>query len=489
MPSPSFLPQFDYEVFLSYGWADNGNPALGDRAWIREFKRIFERDVSDTLPHGIRVYLDIEHSQNGAVPENLEAALRSSAIFLLVLTESSCRRGSWCRWELSRFLKHSLNPIARDRKQIFSIRIRDVDREKWPRGLNPYCFGAHEDGRFKQFEKTDLIDRNTPGGGLLHKVAYDVAQELKQINVAIQESEYLAETSQSANDKLAEVQRETRKKLRLSLPVYPLRKQSEQRFASLVRHCLRWSCRSVHLVDDEYDTKIVGWSSSVQEIQLRLARERFSGCPGKLMTIWRSPGAKKPTISFLADSFENANICENTPLQDLQTFLEELRGNGASLQVLQSLQEKLAAIEKMYVLDSQGSRVVYLECVEEDKAVIEKLEPYFAKKGVQLCSPIFDGPRLIRNKYNRQNVQHSHGVVVYYGSFKRWKTAIACDNVTAALGERAQLVAKAVLLHPTDDTDWRTFFYPHFQRHFWDDHEHPPQELLDFIELVREVTP
>ena len=93
----AFLGSFEYDIFLSYGWAGNRTPEEGDRAWIRAFKDLLVERLRTQLGRAPTIFLDSQAERSGALGEALESAVESSAFLLFAMSPGSCRPDSWCQ--------------------------------------------------------------------------------------------------------------------------------------------------------------------------------------------------------------------------------------------------------------------------------------------------------------------------------------------------------------------------------------------------------
>jgi hypothetical protein len=76
---------FEYDVFLSYGWAANPNADEGDRLWVQRFHKCFQGEMRERLEGAAKVYFDQYDGRTGYVFGNVEHAIEHSAIVLFLV--------------------------------------------------------------------------------------------------------------------------------------------------------------------------------------------------------------------------------------------------------------------------------------------------------------------------------------------------------------------------------------------------------------------
>lgn len=142
----TFLGGFEFDLFISYGWAGAEQPNQGDRGWVNLFQQRLASEMRARLGSRFYIYFDDYDQRNGFLYKNLANALQKSGVLLFIVSPGSCRADSWCRFELRHFLDEA-QPIAhpgvpRD-ERLFKAVLRRVDNGDVPKPLDkivPYKF-------------------------------------------------------------------------------------------------------------------------------------------------------------------------------------------------------------------------------------------------------------------------------------------------------------------------------------------------------------
>ncbi len=278
------MDQFQYHLFLSYGWADIPNEGEGDRGWVKEFKRQLQLQLNGELGHDARIFLDAEKKPN-ELEADLESAMQSSALFLIVLSPASCRKDSWCRREVDHFTRHSTG-ILPGLGQVLGVLARDVEKQDWPGPLPqivPWDFTV--DG-FPAPE-VDLRNAASLKGHLIQKLAREIKQRLIAIEGQISRTVFLAHTSSNYQSHIARLSKEVN--LRGNFVIRGRYDPGEAQ-ADLMKRAareLRRSGLSLHILDPAGDSLPERWSDSIEGLQISAAVERFGAVKNRdVDSIW-----------------------------------------------------------------------------------------------------------------------------------------------------------------------------------------------------------
>ena len=190
----SYLPQFQFDVFLSYGWAGSNVPFSGDPSWVTELHLRLLEELRGNFRQ-ISLYFDLERSLAGDVLENTLAASRSSAIFLFISTPDSEREASYCRDELRAFSE------AEDALRK-SLAIRET-----PQALNNLGAALCFQGRYEEaatYQEKALMYQ--PKGPLLLLLLTNIADNLR---LAGHKLEAMSHYHHASDEALAELTAES----------------------------------------------------------------------------------------------------------------------------------------------------------------------------------------------------------------------------------------------------------------------------------------
>jgi TIR domain len=120
---------YTYDVFISYARV---NPEL--TLWVSTFHQKLESKLREKLPGGsTRVFIDTGELGVGSLKSEFAAALSSSRILLIVLSNRWFER-QWCQDELETFVT-AAGGLSNARHRIVFVRIEDVQQDRIPEKL------------------------------------------------------------------------------------------------------------------------------------------------------------------------------------------------------------------------------------------------------------------------------------------------------------------------------------------------------------------
>ena len=90
----TFLAGFEYDVFISYGWAGAETVDEGDRRWVNLFQQKVTLEMRARLGGRFAVFFDDYSQRNGFLYKNLETILEKSGALLFIVSPGSCRADS-----------------------------------------------------------------------------------------------------------------------------------------------------------------------------------------------------------------------------------------------------------------------------------------------------------------------------------------------------------------------------------------------------------
>lgn len=128
-----FLETFDWEIFLSYGWAENPEEDMGTRLWAKNLRDHLMDQLGANLISP-RIFFDAEDLRPGNIDEELRKAVEGSALMVFVVSPGSYREGSFCHkeaayfWDRARALASTPEVLAPENR-IFKVIQTRVTRE------------------------------------------------------------------------------------------------------------------------------------------------------------------------------------------------------------------------------------------------------------------------------------------------------------------------------------------------------------------------
>jgi hypothetical protein len=153
----ALLNRFDYEVFLSYGWAGSTDADEGARRWVGDLYDVLFKYLSENLERP-RIYFDRDARRVGTIPDGLLRAVERSATMIFVVSPGSYRLNSWCQKEVVHFWDHA-QPLVQS-PEIVSTEDRILKVIQSP----PTVVGTGEPIPLRDLYTFDLFERVNAGG-------------------------------------------------------------------------------------------------------------------------------------------------------------------------------------------------------------------------------------------------------------------------------------------------------------------------------------
>jgi hypothetical protein len=473
------LNHFQFDVFLSYGWSGLETTDDGDRAWMNRFRHTLQNELSGFLGRRARVFLDVEQPRNGDLETNLKQALRSSALFLAVITPGACRANSWCHWEVETFLKSRSEAVPPDR-QVFVAILRDPipatdalkdpehSRNLWPKPLGQFAPYEFLDADRMPLEAPDSSQDITrlPAGRLTRRIAADMRSAMCDLQMQISHNVMLSHSESVAPQKITRIANEVARLNGRLLRSQPLKNETETDFCVRTEQDLRFCGLSIHLLQaSDVDCKPKEWRESPQQHQLRLAGGRFASEKGQI--VWEgSPGNAVSKI----DAGTYTEILEGTGFESLASVIVE------GIQNVTAVAEH--TVFRWNASADPEYKYLFIDCVEADLAVLERVRPYLHRKKIKLKPPLFQGDPEIRRARDQENLGLCSGVAVLWGSRSDLETNEACRTLAIALAKLEQEEGtqqrptiptthcerrpRMIILNPHTDPIRKNFCYPKF---------------------------
>lgn len=133
----AFIPDFEYDIFISYAHVDNLTAASDEIGWVELFHKYLEIELWQRVgkAEGVKIWRD--HSLDGSqfFDETIQDKLNSSFLFL-ALTSPGYFGSDYCQKELKYFYERaesdSIGIKIGDRSRIFNVLLRNIPHEEWP---------------------------------------------------------------------------------------------------------------------------------------------------------------------------------------------------------------------------------------------------------------------------------------------------------------------------------------------------------------------
>lgn len=467
----SNLDQFRHHIFLSYGWADIPNEGEGDRGWVKEFKHQLQLQLHGELGRQPRIFLDAENRPN-ELKNDLDAAIRSSALFVTILTPASCRLDSWCRWELDRFTERSAG-ILPGHAQFRSVLARQVDKTEW---LLPDLVPRDFSVRGFPLPASDLGNSATHAGQLVQDFARELKDALVAIDRQIAKTVFLGYSPEAQQPRITRLADEGAKRGNIALRGIVEPGETQDAFMARTEGQLRRAGLSVHLLDSTAGVVPAGWTNTVQELQLQAANARFGDAQNRIITFQESLQAG----SVDQEVTQRAQVLKGTGFEYVINVLLE----SAQRQMAEAEQRAAPRPEPILPPPAPESaladppRFVFVDCVPDDLGKIQSLKSVLRGRNIGIRPPVFDGDDEQRRQLRDEFLALCHGVAVFFGSRQELKALIACATLRNALRSMGREVPRCVIVDPDSEDRLETVF-PDFENY-------RVSKVDDFSRRVRE---
>lgn len=125
----SFVPGYDYDMFISYAHLDDQPPASGLPGWVNILVKKLEAEVRQRGIKNFAAWFDRNLAENLPLTPQLKDKINRSAILLVVMSPSYLQ-SDWCRREREAFLSLVRNRVAEG--CVFVVETREVHPSSYP---------------------------------------------------------------------------------------------------------------------------------------------------------------------------------------------------------------------------------------------------------------------------------------------------------------------------------------------------------------------
>jgi hypothetical protein len=383
--------------------------------------------------------------------------VRQSAIFLAIVTPSSCTENSFCRKELDWFCGESRaisgSPIDIG-KRIFKIESRPVPREEQTEKLRDHpSYKFYEgDPTPPGFENYRLLGVNAIDSEPKSRISIEfgrLAQALQAFLDTCKRSQSMSPIkmvflAESTCLEQGSVRAEIRMHEIVESPISSGLTEAE--FIAKTEQLLASSDCSIHLINTSEPLVVPpNWHCSAVENQILCAH-------------------RVKTANFQAIVWcDSQREIQDSHLKELMTRTRDeyvdkgpIRYYSQGIQYLMSNLPDLPAkviqqpVKEAIYSSAPQRRRVFVQCVKDDLA---KLEPAFQKLnslGISIQTPVFDGRRSELKKHFKKFLAETDGTLIYWGSGGDAYTYTLCDQTVEMLGSDFEHKKRVVGIDPPD---------------------------------------
>ena len=368
------------DVFLSYSWAGNSdNPDLGEKGWVSRFQQALQSELTERMNRRATVFIDSQQRNHGYFATQLRDAVRSSRVFLFVVTEWSCRPDSWCHREIQTFLD-SAKPIHGFTKpftdRLAKVVLRPPVLNAEPPALRPALakdFGVRDaSGSWQRFDPDHLSHPGTPAAEALKLLADDLSALMQSMDASEaqelvppteQRTVFLGCGSPTTVDHRSWLREDFTRKGYSVIAHTPVVAESESEFRENTQSALQEADVAIFLIGDK-EPRIPNWEMAPGEWQLRRAAEGL-GKRGAWTYAWQDPLTAQPGASLLRSFQDRWALAENTEWIDNPSSAREKKTiQHLASNVEDRLQKRPLA--ETPLIRTPGVRYVLLHCDRKD---------------------------------------------------------------------------------------------------------------------------
>jgi hypothetical protein len=421
-----YLQSFDYDVFLSYGWAGNLLPEMGDRGWVAQLFEHLNGRLRTLLGKSPSIFIDRDATHAGYLSDRLAQALDSSALLVFVVSPGSCRPDSWCHKEVARFWDRGARPlisgahlILAPEDRIFKIVMSPVPQEAEPPILIPITgrnfYDLPQVGSGHPIAKpTDWSELSPAVEAELLRLTDDVVSHLKL-------AKQMEERSAAASGKRVflgacstDLNRERFRRLRRELlleghtvtSASPIPEETEADFLLRTEDAIHQAHIAIFAIGEASQTPS-GWRANHTALQLETAF-----------------GVSEANLEFSVYAWEDP-----TAVSRDQQCLERVKpnrkdqhiGGGKAFEYLESnVRARLKVAPEPVVAERKENKTICIEYREEDGELAALVSDALRKRKIQV-QPAIPTPakgtlinRIIKKNQTRY-YPTADGLVVFFG--------------------------------------------------------------------------
>jgi len=505
---------FEYDIFISYGWVDDEDPAGEMKGWVDLLVERLPRVVASYLGDKPRIWRD-ERSLRGneLLTEAIEAGVACSRLFVPVVSPRYVR-SEWCRKELEAFCAWRPTLGAGSfRSRIFKVvktplLLPHLKEPESLRELIGYSFYEMEGDRPREFSPDVTPAKDQRYWDTLGRLAWDITNALvtmREFDARAVASEipktttklvYLAESTSDLAKEREQVRDELRQRGYEVLPEQRLPLEERGKTEEAVRRDLARCALSVHMVGARYGSTPEDDPASIVQIQESLAAERGAADPAFRRVLWMPPGLATPALE-VPDARQRAFVAElqtriTSGAELLQTTVEDLKTRVV---------EKLTAAERAAAEKEQAGagahqrqklKQVYLICENSDRSFVRPIRQYLHGQKFEVITWLEgEGGTAVERlmEYHRKNLRECDAALIYFGSGDEPWVRKNLEDLEKAYGYgreddwSASAVYVGAPANP-DKEDFLTNMVPYVIHNF---EGFNPDDLRDFVKAVREA--
>jgi hypothetical protein len=371
----AYIPQYDYDVFISYAHTDNDPIPPAERGWVQVFEVTLTKYLARKFgrPGSIGLWIDQNKLRGNQEPDgHIPQCVRKSALFLAILSPGYVA-SHFCRLELDAYIE-SLGGNASER--IFVVYHTPVPekRGKIPEPLRKprnYQFWAQEDGRVQTFAYPVPGAKQQEYYNLMEDLAEDIINKLDELKGSVEPQPaspqsvtgptvLLAEVSEDLEPLRDDIRRYLKDEGIGVLPTgnYPsTRQEFEQAFLTDLSKCTAF----VQLLGPQSGDRPLDAPDGFGWLQFELAKRELAkrGLPDRVLQ-WRSPKLNLSEVALpLQQRLLELETVQARPILDFKaSIVRAARKPPAE-------KKKLPGTEPVFFINCAAADVAQAEAIRE----------------------------------------------------------------------------------------------------------------------------
>jgi hypothetical protein len=403
-----YLPDFKYDIFLSYAHIDNETLSEAEKGWVTRFYEELRLRINQRVGRSdiAQIWWDKKLRKNHEFDNEIKDSIAQSAL-LITFSSNGYYESGYCIDELKWFYQHAADsPIGiavNNKSRIYNIRINKIKNEAWPpecKGITGYDMfeladaendklgfpiepGSHQfSTRIKELAN-DIYDLLCQIKNKAGKPIVDVLSDEKA-NGSEKPGVFFAKVADTLANEKEQIIRdlEANNIVVFKQAVPPPYSKADHKKA--IEKILEKSCLSVHLFDHIAGDEIEPGYATFSEEQLNIARQ-----------------TSKEQLIFIPkelniDEIKNAdahkkflkNLQDNKSDTDKYCFIREF----APPNMIQEIKEKIKKIETRNVGQTEHvggpQPAVFLDFHEQDSFHAINMSNFLNLRGIRtfLCA-------------------------------------------------------------------------------------------------------
>lgn len=449
----AYVPDFEYDLFISYAHVDNLTTPNESKGWITTFEEFLAVFLSRRVGEidGVKIWRDLTLDGSQLFDETIQNRIKESAIFL-AFTSTGYLTSDYCQKELQWFHQNAsgdkLGINVGDRMRVFNVLLNNIPYKNWPQ-----CYGKTSGYPFYNSEDDEDLGYPIRCAGevfedrlrKLVEAIYRTLTAIKEITApkpaakSFTKTIYLADTADSLVRYRKRLLNELGDKVRIvsNIPP-PFEAESHQ---STVIEAMKKADLSVHLLDDLPGREIQGeetksYPQKQVELGLQYAKSQFIWVPNTLELETIEDQSYRGFIDELQSGNRGAaNYCF-------------IRGSASSIsrEVTEMLERAPTAAQNGKTTTSTAALV---DTHLKDQLHAYRLGQFLIEKSIQpYINPEEDDPQKNMKVLEERLKQVNKLIVIFGDVAEEWVRARLAVAVQIAITARVQLKACGVYFAP-----------------------------------------